>query len=99
MPIWLLLSRIGGPFLPTMPEYSFMQNRNDYGLYTLFYQYFTKRWETPEIPEYDLDTDELVWRGNNGSEVRREEFPKRTNDSPRTLAPITDLRDLGLQDR
>jgi hypothetical protein len=82
-----------------MPEYYFRQNHNHYGLYTLFYQYFTKRWETPEIPEYDLDTDELVWRGSNGSEVRREEFPRRTGDSTRTLSGISNLWDMGLQDR
>lgn len=33
-----------------MPEYVFEQNHNDYGLYTFFYQYFTRRWESPEIP-------------------------------------------------
>jgi hypothetical protein len=55
-----------------MPEYVFHHNRNHHGLYTLFYQYFTKRWENQEIPEYDFQTDELVYRARNGSEVRRE---------------------------
>ncbi len=35
---------------------------------------FSSTWESTEIPEYDLDTDELVYRGNNGSEIRRERF-------------------------
>lgn len=82
-----------------MPEYIFSQNHNDYGLYTLFYQYFTKRWENPEIPEYDLETDELVCRGSKGNEIRREKFPKRVSDSSETLSTTAELRDMGLQDR
>ena len=58
----------------TMPEYVLQHNLKDHGLYTLCYQYFVQRWESTEIPEYDLDTDELVYRGNNGSEVSRERF-------------------------
>jgi hypothetical protein len=55
-----------------MPEYVFQHNRNHHGLYTLFYQYFMKRWENQEIPEYDFQTDELVYRATNGTEIRRE---------------------------
>lgn len=55
-----------------MPEYVFQHNLNHHGLYTLFYQYFTKRWENQEIPEYDFQTDELVYRTRNGGELRRE---------------------------
>jgi hypothetical protein len=57
-----------------MPEYVLRHNPNDHGLYTLCYQYFVQRWERTEIPEYDLDTDELVYRDKNGGEVRRERF-------------------------
>lgn len=45
-----------------MPQYVFMHNQDDHGLYTLFYQYFLRRWESPDIPEYDLETDKLVFR-------------------------------------
>jgi hypothetical protein len=45
---------------------------NHHGLYTLFYQYFTKRWENQDIPEYDFQTDELVYRSRSGTELRRE---------------------------
>ena len=62
--------------IQTMPEYVFQHNLNDHGLYTLFYQYFLQRWENPEIPEYDFDTGELVYRGKNGIEVKRELFGK-----------------------
>jgi hypothetical protein len=58
----------------TMPEYVLQHNLKDHGLYNLFYQYFTQRWENPQIPEYDFDTDELVYRGHHGSEVSRERF-------------------------
>ena len=58
----------------TMPEYVFQHNLNDHGLYNLFYQYFMQRWDHPEIPEYDFDTDELVYRGHNGNEIIREQF-------------------------
>lgn len=58
----------------TMPEYVFQHNLNDHGLYNLFYQYFMQRWDHPEIPEYDFDTDELVYRGYNGNEIIRERF-------------------------
>jgi hypothetical protein len=57
-----------------MPEYVFQHNPDHHGLYTLFYQYFTKRWENQEIPEYDFETDELVYRARSGSELRREPF-------------------------
>ncbi|MCZ6781230.1 MAG: hypothetical protein O7C73_06270 [Nitrospirae bacterium] len=58
----------------TMPVYVFKHNPKDHGLYTVFYQHFVKRWESPEIPEYDLETDELVYRGGHGIEERREKF-------------------------
>lgn len=82
-----------------MPEYVFEQNHNDYGLYTYFYQYFTRRWESSEIPEYDLDTDELVYRERNGKEMRREKFPKRSGSAPLSFCPAIPLEDRALQDR
>ena len=57
-----------------MPEYVFQHNQNHHGLYTLFYQYFMKRWENQDIPEYDFQADELVYRSRNGRELRREPF-------------------------
>jgi len=58
----------------TMPEYVLRHNRKDHGLYTLYAHYFVQRWESAEIPEYDLDTDELVYRNRTGNEIRRERF-------------------------
>lgn len=64
----------------TMPEYVLKHRHNGHGLYTLFYQYFIKRWESPDIPEYDLETDEVVYRSSNGSEVKREMFRGNAGD-------------------
>jgi hypothetical protein len=57
-----------------MPEYVFKHERTPGGLYNQFYQYFLSRWRDPGIPEYDLETDELVYRDRAGIEVRREKF-------------------------
>jgi hypothetical protein len=62
----------------TMPEYVLQHNRKTHGLYTLYTHYFQQRWENPEIPEYDLETDELVYRGRTGNELRREQFEPTT---------------------
>jgi hypothetical protein len=58
----------------TMPEYVLRHNSKDHGLYTLYAHYFVQRWANVEIPEYDLETDELVYRNKAGSEIRRERF-------------------------
>jgi hypothetical protein len=62
----------------TMPEYVLRHNRKDYGLYTLYAHYFVQRWTSAEIPEYDLETDELVYRSRAGNEIRRERFEIET---------------------
>jgi hypothetical protein len=56
-----------------MPEYVFKHDQ-DGSLFNLFYQYFATRWLDTSIPEYDLDTDELIYRDKAGNEVRREQF-------------------------
>jgi hypothetical protein len=53
------------------PRYVFEHNQNPGSLYNPLYQYFVSRWGSIEIPEYDLDTDQLVWRDAAGNEVRR----------------------------
>ena len=56
------------------PEYVFKHDQNAGGLYTFFYDYFLTRWHDPAIPEYDLDTDELIYSDKRGNESRREWF-------------------------
>jgi hypothetical protein len=66
----------GGLEEQSRPRYVFEHNQNPGSLYTPLYQYFTSRWESIGIPEYDLDTDELVWRDEAGNEVKRGQFPE-----------------------
>jgi hypothetical protein len=54
-----------------MPRYVFKHDPNIGSLYFPFYQYFFGKWNNPTIPEYDLETDELVYRDSAGNEVRR----------------------------
>lgn len=57
-----------------MPEFVFRHNSNPGSLYVTFYEYFLKWWSNPVIPEYDLETDELIYRNQAGNEERREKF-------------------------
>jgi hypothetical protein len=61
----------------TMPEYVFKHDQKS-SLFSLFYQYFVNRWFDPAIPEYDLATDELIYRDKAGNEMRREQFNEVT---------------------
>ncbi len=61
-----------------MPEFAFKNEQNHGGLYLPMYRYFHSRWQDPRIPEYDLDTDELVYRDLSGYEVTRESFNEIT---------------------
>jgi hypothetical protein len=60
----------------SMPRYVFKHDPNIGSLYFPFYQYFLGRWNNPQIPEYDLETDELVYRDIAGNEVRREKMDR-----------------------
>lgn len=56
-----------------MPEYVLKHDQHG-SLFDLFYQYFVNEWFERDIPEYDLDTDELVYRDKSGNEIKREKF-------------------------
>lgn len=71
--IWLQYYQTGLD-VQMMPKYVFKHDQNIGSLYLPFYQYFLKRWNNPAIPEYDLDTDELVYRDAAGNEVKREKL-------------------------
>jgi hypothetical protein len=57
-----------------MPEYVFQNTLQHGGLYMVLYRYFLNRWQDPNIPEYDFDSDELVYRDQLGYEMVREPF-------------------------
>ena len=63
-----------GLHVDDMPEYVFRHDHDPGSLYNPFYQYFLMRWRDPSIPEYELETDEIVYRDRAGNEVRRERF-------------------------
>ena len=72
-----------GADVQSMPEYVFRHSRSPGCLYNPFYQYFLDRWHDTEIPEYDLETDELIYRDKAGNELKREAF-----GSPRQPQPV-----------
>ncbi len=57
-----------------MPRYVFKRDPNIGSLYFPFYQYFLGRWNNLDIPEYDLQTDDLIYRDMAGNEARREKM-------------------------
>lgn len=57
-----------------MPEFVFKHGNNPGSFYNPLYQYFQTRWHDPSIPEYDLETDELVYRDITGNELKRTAF-------------------------
>jgi hypothetical protein len=57
-----------------MPEYVFKHDQNPGSLYIPLYQYFLAKWNDPGIPEYDFETDMLVYRDPAGNEVGRKPF-------------------------
>lgn len=65
-----------GTDVQLMPEYLFRHDQNPGSLYIPLYQYFLARWNDPDIPEYDLEMDELVFRDPAGNEVKREPFKR-----------------------
>lgn len=61
-----------------MPEYLFKHSPNQSGLFHPLYHIFLSKWRDPNIPEYDFDSDELIYRDNSGNEVKREKLDELT---------------------
>lgn len=59
-----------------IPEYIFKHSPNQSSMFHLFYQFFLSKWRDPNIPEYDFDSDELVYKDVSGNEVKREKLEK-----------------------
>ncbi|WAC07955.1 MAG: hypothetical protein OS130_01785 [Thermodesulfobacteriota bacterium] len=57
-----------------MPEYIFKHSSNHSSLFHPFYQFFLSKWRDSNIPEYDFDSDELIYRDNSVNEVKREKL-------------------------
>jgi hypothetical protein len=67
------------PNRPVTPEYSYRQTPDHGSLYIPFYHYFLAQWNDPRLPEYDLKTDELVYRDGSGKETKRDRVPDFPN--------------------
>jgi hypothetical protein len=63
--------------IKTQPEYVFAlrHDRPEQGLFPPFYVHFLNLWNDPRNAEYDLRTDELVFRDRVGSPTRRLAYP------------------------
>jgi hypothetical protein len=84
--IWLQYYQPGLD-VQTIPKYVFKHDPNIGGLYFPFYQYFLGKWNSLDIPEYDLETDELIYKDRTGNEVRREKL----NREEMNVTTYTDL--------
>jgi hypothetical protein len=58
----------------SMHEFVFQNKEMQGGMYLALQRYFLSRWQDPDIPEYDFETDELVYHDQLGYEVLREPF-------------------------
>ena len=61
------------------PEYVFalQPTKPNRGFFPAFYTYFLNSWNNAIHAEYMFDTDELVYRDVQGTEMRRETFPQQ----------------------
>jgi hypothetical protein len=78
----------------TMPKFVFDHRQNPGSLYVPFREYFFMRWEDPLVPEYDFDTDELVYRDENGMEWKRARF----GEFEREPEPLREMAFLSVQE-
>jgi len=63
-----------GQDIQRLPEYIFKHDPYLRSLYSPFYQYFMTRWNDPNVPEYDLEADMLIYRDIAGNEIKREKY-------------------------
>ncbi len=72
-----------------MARYVFRYDQDPNGLFVPFYQYFLSRWDDGAIPEYDLDTDELVCRDAAGNETSRDRFLREAPEEASSVQSFT----------
>jgi hypothetical protein len=66
------------------PEYVFalQPDRPERGFFPAFFSYFLNQWDDPRHPEYDFETDELVYRNPDAAEPTRMPYPRHGSASP-----------------
>jgi hypothetical protein len=66
------------------PEYVFalQPDRPERGFFPAFFSYFLNQWDDPRHPEYNFETDELVYRNPDAAEPTRVPYPRQEAGSP-----------------
>jgi hypothetical protein len=61
----------------TQPEYVFglQHDHPNRGFFVPFYKHFLDQWNDPSHPEFNFETNELIYRNSDGNEIRRSYFP------------------------
>lgn len=59
------------------PEYVFalQADKPNRGFFPAFYTYFLNKWNDLRHPDYNFESDELIYRGQDGAELRRVPYP------------------------
>lgn len=73
--VWVQYCHDGHEF-KSQPEYVFELNKSNpaQGLFPAFYVHFLNNWSNRNHPDYDFATGTLVYRNEEGNEVRRQPF-------------------------
>ena len=76
--VWVQYCHIGHE-VKAQPEYVFgLQHDNPQrGFFEPFYKHFLDQWKDQGHPEFNFETGELVYRNEDGNEIRRTVFPPR----------------------
>ena len=64
------------------PEYVFgLQHGNPQrGFFAPFYKHFLNQWNDTRHPEFNFETNELIYRNEDGNEIRRTAFPPESEE-------------------
>jgi hypothetical protein len=79
--VWVQFCHIGHE-VKSQPEYVFgLQHDNPQrGFFGPFYKHFLEQWKDQNHPEFNFDTGELVYRNEDGNEIRRTAFPLQAEE-------------------
>ena len=74
-----------GHELKDQQEYVFalLRDKPTQGLFSAFYVHFLNQWNDPHHPEYDFSTRQLIYRNDQGNEVKRLPFPPLAENNER----------------
>lgn len=72
------------------PEYVFalQPDRPNRGFFPAFYTYFLSQWGDPQHPDYNFETNELVYRDAAGQETERRPWPLSGGEGEAAAAPL-----------